>query len=289
MTRAPARCIALVGLGLIGGSIGRAVRRASTRPRIVGFDRPAVLRLARRRGAIDSAAPTLAAALRSADLIVLALPVDAILALLPKIARHAPSEAVVTDVGSTKRSIVAAARRAGLEARFVGGHPMAGSHRSGVEHADAALFEGAPWILCPGRATPAAVARVAALVRRLGARPVVETARRHDELVARLSHLPQLASVALVNAAARSRVAAAAVGLSGPAFRQMGRLAGSSPRLWEGILKTNRDAVAAALRDLERELRRLRARLGGGAAGEFRRAARVVSRMRSGGGRRGSV
>lgn len=289
MTRAPARRIALVGLGLIGGSIGRGARRGRKRPRIVGFDRPAILRMARRRGVIDSAAPTLAAAMRGADLIVLALPVEVIITLLPTIARHAPPEAVITDVGSTKRSIVAAARRAGLGARFVGGHPMAGSHRSGVAHADAALFEGAPWILCPGRATPAAVARVVALVRRLGARPVTETARRHDELVARLSHLPQLASVALVNAAARSRIAAPAVGLCGPAFRQMGRLAGSSPRLWEGILSTNQDAVASALKDLEREVRRLRSRLAGGAAVDFRRAARVVNRMRSGPGRRGSV
>ncbi len=289
MTRAPARRIALVGLGLIGGSIGRGARRGRKRPRIVGFDRPAILRKARRRGVIDIGAPSLAAALRAADLIVLALPVDAILTLLPRIARLAPREAVITDVGSTKRSIVAAARRAGLGSRFVGGHPMAGSHRSGVAHADAALFEGAPWILCPGRATPAAVARVVGLVRRLGARPVVETAHRHDELVARLSHLPQLASVALVNAVARSRIAAPAVGLSGPAFRQMGRLAGSSPRLWDGILRTNRDAVASALKDLERELRRLRAGLGGGATDDFRRAARFVARMRSVGDRLGSV
>ncbi len=275
----PVRRLSIIGLGLIGGSIGLAARRGRTGLGVIGFDRPSILRKARRRGVIDVAAPNLAAAVRETDLIVLALPVDAILSILPRIGRLAPSGSVITDVGSTKRSIMAAARRAGLGARFVGGHPMAGSDRSGVEHAEAGLFEGAPWILCTDGTARASLARVAAMARRLGARPVQETARRHDELVARLSHLPQIASVALVNAAVRSRIAASAVGLSGPAFRQIGRLARSSPRLWDGILKTNRVPVASALKDLERELRRLRTFLARGVGGDFRRAARVVGRL----------
>jgi prephenate dehydrogenase len=242
--------------------------------RIVGIDRPAALRRARARGAVHEGTPSLARGLREADLVVLALPVDGIIAALPRVARLAPARAIVTDVGSTKEAILRAARAAGLGARFVGGHPMAGSERSGVDHADVTLFRGAPWILCPA----AAAGRVASFVRRLGARPVLLDARRHDRVVARLSHLPQLLSVALVNAGSRGQ-AARFLPLAGPAFRQFSRLAGSSPRLWAGILSTNRRAVAGALDDFSRELSRLRRALDGGAAGHFRRAARLRGRI----------
>ncbi|PYS96252.1 MAG: prephenate dehydrogenase/arogenate dehydrogenase family protein [Acidobacteria bacterium] len=275
---APFRRIAIVGVGLIGGSIGLAVRRRMPGVRVVGVDRGGVLRRALSRGAVQAGAGSLARGLQGCDLVILALPVDAIALALPRVARLAPPGALVTDVGSTKGAIVAAARRCGLGQRFVGGHPMAGSERSGVGHADGGLFVGAPWILCPGVAGPPAIERVRRLVRRLGARPALFDARRHDAIVARLSHLPQLASVAMVNAAARGP-AAGALRLAGPAFRQMSRLAGSSPRLWAGILESNRAAVVQALRDFEREVAALRGSIGSGAAARFRRAARVRARI----------
>jgi len=216
------RRIAIVGVGLIGGSIGLAVRRRLRNAQVVGVDRGGVLRRALARGAVHTGTASLARGLQGCDLVILALPVDAIARALPRVARLAPAGALVTDVGSTKGAIVAAARRCGLGRRFVGGHPMAGSERSGVAHADGRLFMGAPWILSPGAAGTVATERVRRLVRRLGARPALIEARRHDAIVARLSHLPQLASVAMVNAAARGP-AAGALRLAGPAFRQMSR------------------------------------------------------------------
>ncbi len=275
----PFRRIAIVGVGLIGGSIGLALRRRRRGVRIVGVDRPGVLRVARRRGAIDGGTPSLARGLEGADLVVLALPVDGILGTLPRLARLLPPGAVVTDTGGTKEAVIAAARRAGLGARFVGGHPMAGSERSGIRNASGALFSGAPWIVCPASSAAAgsSTRRVAALAELLGARPAVLGARAHDRAVAGLSHLPQLISVALVNAAASS--AGGQLHLSGPAFRQMSRLAASPPALWEGILRTNHRATARAIDEFIRELRRLRAVLGRGPGPHFRRAARARRRM----------
>jgi len=279
---APFRRIVIVGVGLIGGSIGLAIRRRVRGTRVVGVDRRPVLRRALLRRALDEGSASLARGVAGADLVILALPVDGILAILPRLSRILPPGAVATDVGSTKERIVREARRCGLAERFVGGHPMAGSERSGIRHADARLFEGAPWILCPqvarGRrpAGRRALARVTGFVRRLRARPAILDPREHDEVVARLSHLPQLLSVALVNTAGRGP-ARRSLRLAGPAFRRMSRLAASSPRLWEGILRTNRRRVARGLSDLEVEVRALRAGLGGGATAHFRRAARILA------------
>ncbi len=270
-----------MGVGVIGGSIGLALRRRHRRARVLGVDRPAALRAARARGALDEATPSLARGLREADLVVLALPVDGILEILPRVARHLAPGAIVTDVGSTKEAIDAAARRQGLAGRFVGGHPMAGSERSGVGHADGALFEGAPWILCPTRGAGSASRRVASLVRRLGAHPALLDPRAHDRVMARLSHLPQLVSVALANAAG-AHEARPFLHLSGPGLRQMSRLADSPPGLWEAILRTNRGAATRALDDFAREVRRLRASLRTGPSALFRRAARVRARLMAG-------
>jgi prephenate dehydrogenase len=273
----PLRRIAIVGVGLIGGSIGLMARRRLRGVTVTGVDRGAVLRGARRRGAIDAGATRLGPGLRDADLVVLALPVEAILAILPRLARHLPAGAMVTDVGSTKGAILAAARRAGLAARFVGGHPMAGSERTGVGHADARLLHGAPWILCPaGRG--AALPWVRRVIGRLGARPVVMGAGRHDRVVAHLSHLPQAVSLALALAADRG-AGRPGRGLAGPAFRQMTRVAESAPALWRGIFRTNAAETRRALARFERELRGIRRTLASGAAARFRGAARARRRL----------
>ncbi len=270
-----------MGVGLIGGSIGLAVHRRFRRARVAGVDRPGVLRVARARGAVDEATTSLARGLAGADLVVLALPVDAILVILPRVARFLAPESIVTDVGSTKEAINGAARGLGLGARFVGGHPMAGSERSGIAHADGGLFAGAPWVLCPAKGAGTAARRVASLLRRLGARPTFLDPRAHDRAMARLSHLPQLVSVALANAVG-AREARPFLHLSGPGLRQMSRLADSPPGLWDAILKTNRRAATRALDDFTREIRRLRASLRTGPSAHFRRAARVRARLLSG-------
>ena len=283
MPAPPFRRVAIVGVGLIGGSLGLAVRRRWRGVRVVGIDRAAVLRRALKRGAVHEGTTSLAAGLRGCDLIVLALPVDGIIGILPRLRRLADKGAIVTDVGSTKVEILAAAARHGLRGRFVGGHPMAGSERSGVENADAGLFDDAPWVLCPLGGTP--VAGVRRLASGVGARPVSLPARQHDELMAGISHLPQLLSVALVNAAVAGR-GRRHLGLAGPGFRQMARLAASSPRLWDGILRTNAPAVRRAMRRLAGELRILERSLETGCAPRFRRAARLraASYRRPGGG-----
>jgi prephenate dehydrogenase len=292
----PFRRIAIVGVGLIGGSIGLAVRRFVRGCEVVGIDRPAVLRLARARGAVDETSTSLARGVAGADLVVLALPVEAVRRTLWRLATLLPEESLLTDVSSTKETIDSEVRRLGLGARFVGGHPMAGSEHSGIAHADGFLFTGASWLLCPSvRATLSGadrrsrgvrvgppVQRVSVLVKRLGARPVVLTPRAHDLIVARLSHLPQLASVALTNASGRGG-ARSVLHLAGPALRQMSRLADSPPALWDGILKSNRRAVTAALDDLVQELKKLKASLRTGPAAHFRRAARLRERLRAGG------
>jgi prephenate dehydrogenase len=270
------RRIAIVGVGLIGGSIGLAVRRLP-RTHVVGIDRRDVLRRARRRGAIHQGTTSLRLGLRQAELVVLALPVEGIAGILPRVARHAADGAIVTDVGSTKVAIRQAAVSAGLGRRYVGGHPMAGSERSGVENADGRLFQGAPWIVCPIRGVHAR-AVVMRFVRALGARPMLLTAERHDTVVARVSHLPQLLSVALVNSVAPS-IGARARALAGPAFRQMSRLAASPAHLWRDILRTNHLPVRRALDEFSRELVRLRSDLPTGASASFRRAARARSRL----------
>jgi prephenate dehydrogenase len=285
---APFRRIAIVGLGLIGGSVGLAIRRRIHGARVVGIDRPGILRRARRRRAVHEGTPSLARGLQGADLVILALPVESILEVLPRVARLLAPAAIVTDVGGTKNAIVVAARRAGLGGSFVGGHPMAGSELSGIENASGTLFAGAPWILCAPLASAARspAGRVSALVRRLGARPAFLASQEHDGVMARLSHLPQLISVALVNAAVSS--SGRHLHLSGPAFRQMSRLATSPPSVWSGILKTNRPDVTRAIDDFIRELRRLRASLERGPAIHFRRAARARRRMRTPAGDRPS-
>jgi len=161
---------------------------------------------------------------------------------------------VVTDVGSAKTSIVAVGERT-FGARFVGGHPMAGSERHGIEAADERLFEGAWWILTPtARTSPEAYGRVSTLVGRLGATPVAVDPLEHDALVARLSHLPQLVASALVEVAVGAGDREALLGLAASGFRDVTRIAASHPELWVGIIRANRGPVLEALDGLEGRL-----------------------------------
>jgi prephenate dehydrogenase len=244
--------VAIVGLGLVGGSLARALSRAGVR--VLGIDRAEVLRRARAARAVVETADDLAGA-AGVPLVVLAAPPRANVALLRRAARVLPASTVITDLGSVKRPICRAARTFGLR-RFVGGHPMAGNEGSGFAASDPDLFRGHPWILTAAGATPAAVAAVRRLVRRVGAHPVPLTPEAHDRTVAFLSHVPQLTAWALQAAAAGDRTAARNIALAGPGFRDMTRLAGSPRSLWREILVENRDEVARALSALQRALRR---------------------------------
>ncbi len=236
--------IGIAGLGLIGGSIALGVRSAWPTAKIVGVDRSDVCDIALNRQVIDERRATVSD-LVDVDLIVLATPVADIIDALERIGR-ARLAAVVTDVGSTKRRILAAGQSAGVQ-NFVGGHPMAGAERSGLAAARSDLFLNRPWFLTsPAEASADARARVAEVVRTLGATPVAVSPDAHDRAMAYLSHVPQVMAVALMVAAGEA-VGEGGLPHSGRAFDEMTRLAASSPDVWASILSTNADYVAEAV------------------------------------------
>ena len=246
--------VAVLGTGLIGGSVALGLQAAGER--VVGYDPdPAVLHEGIRRGAFAATASTPAGAVAGAELVVLAAPVDETKGLCEALKAGLGAEAVVTDVGSAKGGVVLACE-ALLGGRFVGGHPMAGSERHGIGAADAELFQDAWWIVTPtARTASASYRRVSGLASSLGARPVALDPDDHDRLLARLSHLPQLASSALVAAAVASEDKESLLGLAAGGFRDVTRIAASDPRLWVTILRANRKAVLEALDEYSGSLR----------------------------------
>jgi prephenate dehydrogenase len=254
--------IAIVGLGLIGGSIAFAARRAWASTHVVAVDREAVLREALSRRAIDTAASELSA-VAGADLVVLAAPVRQNLSLLHQIAPHVSPSAVVTDVGGTKRPIVDAAAKLPAGVAFIGGHPLGGGARGGFEFATASLFTRRPWILTPdaesARGT-AAVERLSAFVTGLGATATVMSPAEHDRLMAFLSHLPQLTVTALMEVVG-SVTTASGLKLAGQGLIDTTRLASSPAGVWRDICATNADEIARALDLLIERLSDLRSDL----------------------------
>lgn len=272
--------VVIAGVGLIGGSFGLALKSAGFRGRILGVSSPQTIEKALRRGAIDEGASLEDAAPR-ADLIYLAGPIRAILETIPRLDGLARPGALVTDAGSTKRRICEAGR-ALRGALFVGGHPMAGKEKRGVEEADAELFRGRPWLLTPARPedleTPAA-REFLHWIGRIGAEPRVMTAAEHDRTVALSSHLPQMLSTALAAALEdRPGVAEAA----GPGLHDMTRLALSGWDIWQDILETNRDEIVSVIGMFEERLRALKSHLERGLPEEeFRRGAEFARRLRN--------
>lgn len=240
------KCITIVGLGLIGGSIARAVR-AHTDARILAIDRsevggiPGVEEVVSRFVPLDRVGSAIVE-IGQSDLIVLCLPVRTI---TESAARYISTGAVVTDTGSTKRAVaegVAALPRAEW---FVPGHPMAGKAQGGFENATAELFRGRPWIVCPERSHPRAVAAVEHLIELVAATPVYMTADEHDAAVAVVSHVPQLLA-SWLRVAGNERNA---VKVAGPAFTDMTRTAGGGETMWRDIFETNADEIGALMKD----------------------------------------
>jgi prephenate dehydrogenase len=243
--------VAVVGLGLVGGSLARALTASGYR--VTGVDWPHVVRRALRARVI-AAGKTRTEAVSSADVIVLAAPPGTNLRLLRRLAKVAPPRLVITDVSSVKGEIGREAARLGLRG-FVGGHPMAGTERRGFGASSAGLFRGAAWWLVPAP-DPRATRLVRALVRAAGARPIATDAATHDRTMAFLSHVPQVVAWALLEAARGDPVARRHLRRAGPGFRGMTRLARSPRPLWEDILAANRVEVRRALAALVRRLER---------------------------------
>jgi prephenate dehydrogenase len=247
--------IAVLGVGLIGGSIGLAARRRLG-AHVLGFDPdPGALAKALELGAIDGAAENVAEAVRAADYAFLAAPVGATIPLARDALAGAGADCVLSDVGSTKRRIA----RELADPRFVPGHPLAGAETSGVQGAREELFDDAVWYLTPSATVQsAAVARLSGLIEQLGAEPVAIDAEAHDRLMAGVSHLPHVLANVLVAQALRSApaLAGAVPGMLGanPSFRDATRVAGANTSVWTDIYLSNADLLAEALDEAIREL-----------------------------------
>jgi prephenate dehydrogenase len=237
--------IAVIGVGLIGGSVALAARER-TGATVTGADASAdALTCALQRGAIDRAAASLADAVTDAEAVFVAAPVGALPDLVGAALAAAPADCVVTDVGSTKRAVVAAH----TDPRFVGGHPLAGAENAGVEHARADLFDGATWYLTPGPGTSGVLyERLHRLLHALGAQPAAIDAHTHDRILAAVSHLPHvLANVLVSQAAGTLSAGGERLPATGPSFRDATRVAGAPSAIWTDIYLSNRDALTAEL------------------------------------------
>ena len=242
--------VAIIGLGLMGASLGMALREARITREVVGYDAaPGVAARAQERGAIDAACASVAEAIASSDLVVLATPLLAMRELLAEIAPLLAPETVVTDLGSAKASVVSwADALLPAPSQFVGGHPMAGSEQSGIEAARPDLYHDATWLLTPTpRTSPAALQTVERIVAALGAHPERLTPERHDRAVALASHLPLLAASALTLTVAQSSDAADALTIAAGGFRDTTRVASGSPRMARDICLTNSAPLLDAL------------------------------------------
>jgi prephenate dehydrogenase len=258
----------LVGTGLVGGSVGLALRRAGITVR--GFDRdPETAARAVELGVVDQAVGSIAEAADGADVVFVAVPVGAIAGAVVE-ALDAGAR-VVTDVGSVKTPVVTTveSERPELSARYVGGHPMAGSEQDGVDGADADLVVGATWVLTPTDRTDAeAFAMLRSLLGRLGAEVFAITPSDHDALVAVVSHVPQLAATTLMDVAAmRGSSHALLLRLAAGGFRDMTRIAAGHPGIWPDICIANRDAIVATLDEYVAALDAVRALVAAGDRG----------------------
>ncbi len=254
--------VAILGVGLIGGSIGLAAR-GRLQAQVCGYDPDERVRAkALALGAIDAQAEDVASAVAGAEIVFVAAPVSALAETVRLALACAGPDCVVSDVGSTKRPLAGA----GEDARFVGGHPLAGAETAGVEHARADLFDGATWYLTPGPGTAGVLyERLHRLLVAFGARPTAIDPETHDRLMACVSHLPHVLANVLVNQAAGllTDERSGRLPAIGPSFRDATRVAGANSAIWGDIYMSNRDALIAGIDELAARLQDVRGWLDG--------------------------
>ena len=264
----PIRQITIIGTGLIGGSLGLALRKKKFAGRIVGCDRQGTLERARMRGAIDDGTANPADAVRGSQVVVLAAPVLAIADLIERLGPVLPAKALLTDVGSTKAAVVERAvkvfgRSAGK--RFLAGHPMAGKELSGVDYADADLFQNAVWFLTPlpGQSLQEGLfAEYAGWIDHIGARIAMLPAEEHDRLCAWISHVPQMISTALAAALVEEFGAEAPLlPAGGRALQEMTRISASPYSMWRDVAISNKKNLEDALWKVEQRMAHIRENL----------------------------
>jgi len=272
--------VTIIGTGLIGGSLGLALRKRHLAGRVIGCDRAPVLERAQDCGAIEAGSTHPADAVRGSDLVVLATPVISILDLIGHLGPTLVAKTLVTDVGSTKAEIVQhAAKSFGRNAghRFLAGHPMAGKEHAGVEFADADIFEGAAWLFTPLPGQNVHAGHCGEFIHcaeKMGAKIAVVDPADHDRFCAWISHLPQMMSTALAATLVDEFSSDAPVlDIGGRALRDMTRISGSPYSMWRDIAITNKKNIADALQKLEQRLAHIRENLDSRElAAEFERA-----------------
>ncbi|HSW45346.1 MAG TPA: prephenate dehydrogenase/arogenate dehydrogenase family protein [Phycisphaerae bacterium] len=247
-------CIAIVGVGLLGGSIGLALRAAGYTGRRLGLGRRRIsLDKALKYDAVDEVTCDIAAGVAKADLVILGSPIGSFEPLLEQMAPALRPGTLITDMASTKTEVVRlTSKLLPRHVRFVGSHPMAGSEKTGVEYARADLFEGALCLITPTRTTPGeTVQAVKWFWKSLGGRTVTLSPQRHDKLLARISHLPHAVAAALIQLSRRDK----AIDLAGPGFADSTRIASGDPSMWRDIFRTNSISMIQAIDLLVVELK----------------------------------
>ena len=254
--------IAVIGLGLMGGSLALALKKSAVGgAEVIGYSRrPETVEMARERGVIDVGAGEITSAVREADLVIIATPVLAIKEVLREISPELTQGCVVTDAGSTKTKVMEwAAEYLPGGISFIGGHPMAGKETSGIDEADADLFRDCVYCLTPApTATKEAIQSLEVIVKAIGARPLFIDAGVHDELVAGVSHLPMLLSAAFVAATTESPYWPEMSGIAARGYRDVSRLASGSPEMNRDICVTNREQIVRWIDRYIDELKRYR-------------------------------
>jgi len=274
------RQITIVGTGLIGGSLGLALKEHGFLGRIVGCDRSPVLERARAKAAIDEGIPHPHDAVRGSQIVLLATPVGAVIDLIRELGPGLPPTTLLTDVGSTKAEVLACAQKVFGKAaaqRFLAGHPMAGKEQAGVEFADPHLFRGAAWFITPAtgqKVYEGATGAWLEWIEKIGARLAILGAAEHDELCAWISHVPQFIATALAATLVEEYGDdAPLLEAGGRALREMTRIAGSPYSMWRDIAITNKANIRNALLKLEQRLAHIRENLDSRElAAEFERA-----------------
>ena len=264
----PVRQITIIGTGLLGGSLGLALKKSGYTGRIIGCDRAPVLERARKKGAIDEGRTNASDAVRGSQIVILATPVGAIIDLIKELGPTLPAKTLLTDVGSTKAEVLASAHGVfgkNLARRFLAGHPMAGKEQTGVEFADPDLFRDAAWFLTPvagQNVYDGLSGEFLGWVEKVGARVLSMNAQEHDQLCAWISHLPQMISTALAATLVDEYGEdAPLLEAGGRALREMTRISASPYSMWRDIALTNKKSIREALLKLEQRLAHIRENL----------------------------
>ena len=260
--------LGVIGCGLMGGSFALALKRAGLVKRVIGYSKsPSTTERARQLGVIDVEAPSALQAVSGADLVLLAVPVAATETTFKSIRHLLTPEMLVVDVGSTKRDVVDAARRAlkGVVGNFVPCHPITGREVAGVENADAELYKGKPVILTPiERTLTRKIDQAEAMWQALGCRVTRMSPESHDAAFAAVSHLPHLIAFALMNSIAGQPRGKEFLALAGPGFRDFSRIAASDPHVWRDVLIANREELAAQVQHFQQALAQFEQRIAAG-------------------------